>query len=121
MKSDGETKKCVIYSLDAISAIFKVLFKGERGEVYNATNPATFCSVKERAFKAFEEFNPNITIDFAKTDISQEEGYLPKRSLLENISKIEALGWKPQADMSYIYTLDIARFKTSKSENMRKS
>lgn len=112
MKSDGLTRKCAIYSLDAVSAVFAVLFKGEGGEAYNATNPATFCSVKDRANMAFEEFNTNIKIEFAKKDISQKQGYLPKRSLLENILKIEALGWKPQADMSYIYKLEIERFKS---------
>lgn len=112
MKSDGSTKKCVIYSLDCISAIFTVLFKGVPGEAYNATNPETFCSVKERAYSAFEKFNPNITIEFANIDESTKSGYLPKRQLLEDISKICKLGnWKPIADMDYIYKIDIERFR----------
>lgn len=112
MKSDGLTKKCVIYSLDAVSAVLTVLFKGKGGEAYNATNPETFCSVKERAYLAFSEFAPSITIEFQTDCITQQLGYLPKRSLCEDISKIEKLGWKSYANMSYIYKIDIDRFTT---------
>ncbi len=111
MKSDGTTKKSVIYSLDALTAIFTVLFCGGAGETYNATNPDTFCSVKERAYRAFAEFNPKLSIDFAESDVSLAQGYLPTRSLLEDVTKISKLGWKPHADMSYIYKVDIERFK----------
>lgn len=113
MQSDGSTKKCVIYSLDCISAIFTVLFNGISGEAYNATNPETFCSVKDRAYNAFSKFNSNITIEFAEVDNSTKNGYLPKRQLLEDISKIKRLGWQPMADMNYIYQLDIERFSYS--------
>ena len=111
MKSDGSTKKCVIYSLDAVSAVLLVLTKGQAGEAYNATNPETYSSVKDRAYTAFKEFNPNVTIDFATVDTSIQSGYLPKRALCEDISKISALGWRPYADMTYIYALDIERFQ----------
>lgn len=110
MKSDGSTKKCAIYSLDCISAIMTVLFKGKPGEAYNATNPKTYCSVKDRAYKAFATFNPSLSIDFVKSN-AESSGYLPKRKLLEDISKIEQLGWSPMADMEYIYRIDIERFK----------
>lgn len=110
MQSDGSTKKCVIYSLDCISAIFTVLFKGASGEVYNATNPSTFCSVKDRAYNAFAKFNPDVTIEFVTVDNAIKHGYLPKRQLLEDVSKIMKLDWRPLADMNYIYQLDIERF-----------
>lgn len=111
MMSDGSTKKCVIYSLDAISAVLTVLFKGKTGEAYNATNPSTFCSVKDRANMAFEKFNPDVTIEFSTSDISQSSGYLPKRCLCEDISKLSELGWKPFAAMEDIYMIDILRFR----------
>jgi len=110
MKSDGSTKKCVIYSLDAVSAVLTVLTKGLAGEAYNATNPDTFCSVKERAYNAFEEFAPNVTVEFQTDCNAQKLGYLPKRSLREDISKITELGWKPYFNMSDIYKIDIERF-----------
>ena len=62
MKSDGLTKKCMLYSLDAISAIFTVLLKGENGEAYNASNPDTFLTVRDLADRVFQKFNPSIKI-----------------------------------------------------------
>lgn len=114
MLSDGSTMKSVIYSLDAISAVLTVLFRGNGGEAYNATNPYTYCSVKDRAYKAFAEFNEKLDIEFAKSDISKASGYLPKRAICEDITKISGLGWKPERDMSDIYRLDIERFTESR-------
>lgn len=113
MKSDGTTKKSVIYSLDCVAAIFTVLLKGTAGEAYNATNPDTFSTVKDRAYQAFIKYNPNITIEFM-TNNKNANGYLPKRELLEDISKIRKLGWKPLADMNYIYDIDLRRFQNAR-------
>jgi len=62
MKSDGKSKKSIIYTLDAVSGIFKILFEGEKGEVYNLTNPDTFLTVNEFAEKIFEKFNDKVHI-----------------------------------------------------------
>lgn len=112
MKANGMTKKCVIYTMDALSAVLTVLFKGQAGEAYNATNPETYETVKDRAYKAFAKFNPNVTIEFAEQDVSMASGYLPQRALQEDITKISQLGWKPLADMDDIYEIDMERFES---------
>ncbi|MCH5272387.1 MAG: NAD(P)-dependent oxidoreductase [Lachnospiraceae bacterium] len=116
MKSSGLTKKCLMFSLDAISAIFTVLFKGEKGQAYNASNPNTFLTVKDLANHVFSKFNPNICIEFANTDISVSEGYLPKRTLLQKIDKLENLGWYPMTELDRIYSIDIERFSKKSGE-----
>ena len=114
MQSNGMTKKCVIYTMDALSAVLTVLVKGVAGEAYNATNPETYDTVKDRAYKAFRMFNPSLSIDFAEQDTSQTLGYLPQRALQEDVSKILELGWEPLATMEDIYRIDIDRFRDRK-------
>ncbi|WP_314908559.1 NAD-dependent epimerase/dehydratase family protein [Oribacterium asaccharolyticum] len=110
MKSDGLTKKCMLYSLDAISAIFTVLLKGENGEAYNASNPDTFLTVRDLADRVFQKFNPSIKIVFENA-AKQSDGFLPHRSIVQDCTKLKALGWEPKADLEHIYHVDIARFK----------
>ena len=110
MRSDGSTRKSVVYSLDAISAVLTVLLRDARSGVFNVTNPDTFCSVRERALSVFGEFSPNVSIRFECDILAEELGYLPMRSLLEDIGAIEKLGWRPHADMSYICRIDLERF-----------
>ncbi len=110
MKSNGMTKKSIVYTMDAISAILTVLFKGKAGEAYNATNPETYDTVRGNAYKAFARFNPDITIEFADQDTSQAAGYLAQRAFCEDITKISALGWKPLADIEQIFKVDLKRF-----------
>ena len=110
MKSDGLTKKCIMYSLDAASAIFTVLFKGNSGEAYNATNPATFLTVNDLANYLFNRFNPNLKIVFDQEKANKNDGFLPHRTLLQDCTKLMKLGWEPIASLDHIYEVDIERF-----------
>lgn len=113
LKSAGLTKKCVLYSLDAIAAVFTVLFYGEPGEAYNATNPRSFMTVRDLAERMFGIFRPNLSIEYQESDTSIQEGYLPMRSLLQSNEKIAALGWRPMTDLDHIYKIDLLRFASS--------
>jgi Nucleoside-diphosphate-sugar epimerases len=110
MKSDGMTKKCLFYSLDAVSAVFTVLFKGEKGNAYNASNPDLFITVRDLANHVFETFAPNLHIEFENTDTAVAAGYLPHRTLVQDISKLQTLGWTPITGLDHIYEVDISRF-----------
>lgn len=110
LKSDGSTKKSVVYSLDVLSALLITLYKGRPGDAYNITNPDTFRSVKETAESMFRIFNDKVSIEY---DINPDvkTAFLPKRVLKENIKKCCDLGWRPYADLEYIYNVDIKRFR----------
>lgn len=111
MKSDGMTKKCILYSLDAIAAIFLVLFKGESGQAYNATNPDTFMTVKDLANHLFEYFAPERKIVFEQDADTTAMGFLPHRMLVQDITKIKKLGWEPKTGLDEIYKIDIERME----------
>lgn len=110
MKSDGMTKKCMMYSLDAMSAIFTVLFRGEKGEAYNCSNPDTFITVRDLAEYLFKTFNPKIKTVFAPSEAKTTDGFLPHRTLVQDITKLKSLGWKPESGLDHIYQVDIERF-----------
>lgn len=110
MKSDGMTKKCMMYSLDAIAAVFTVLFKGKKGEAYNASNPDTFLTVKELALHLAEKFNPDINIVFSENAVQKEDGFLPHRTIVQDCSKLMELGWKCHGSLDHIYEVDLKRF-----------
>ena len=110
MKSAGMSKKSIVYTLDAVSGILTVLFKGAKGETYNITNPETFITMKELVENMFSTFNPNLEI---KYDITSENntGYLPYLALLQSVEKICNLGWKPITPLKKIYEIDVDRWR----------
>lgn len=110
MKSNGMSKKSIVYTLDAVSGVFVALFMGARGEAYNITNPETYMTMKDLAEKLFSMFNSKLKIEY---DISPEEqtGYLSHLELLQSTEKITSLGWHPITDLKSIYKIDIDRWK----------
>lgn len=110
MKSDGLSKKSIIYSLDAICGIFIALFKGEKGEAYNLTNPSTYMTMRDLASCVFERFDPSLHIVFDIEDTAKT-GYLPHLAFTQDITKLRQLGWAPAADLEHIYETDLRRFK----------
>lgn len=110
LKSDGTGKKCFLYTLDAISAIFCVLLKGISGEVYNVTNPETFIQLKDLARRIFEKFAPQCDVIIELQDI-KETGYLPTFSFVQDNEKIYNLGWKMNRTIEEIYEVDVERFQ----------
>ena len=112
MKSDGLSKKSFIYTLDAISAILTVLFKGVSGEAYNITDPSTYLTMNDLANTIFKRFNPELIIEYDIQD-RNDTGYLPHLEFTQNINKIKNLGWKPITSLEKIYEVDIERFKVN--------
>lgn len=107
-KSDGQTKKCIVYSLDVVTAILFLLKSGKSGEAYNVTNPDTYMSVKEWAQICVDSFNPKIKIVLNNSSDSA------RRRVIQDIEKLSNLGWSPQTDFLQIFKVDFERFKLNK-------
>jgi dTDP-D-glucose 4,6-dehydratase len=45
LKTTGATKRPVIYTSDAVSAVLTVLLKGSNGQAYTAANEDTFYTI----------------------------------------------------------------------------
>lgn len=113
LKTDGSTRKSCTYTLDAISAIFTILSKGHKGDIYNITNPLLFISMRELASWAFCTYNSCCKITYCNQK-QNENQFLPKLSFVQDVSKLESLGWKCYSDYNHIYNIDIKRFGKDK-------
>lgn len=90
LKTEGKTKKQLLYLSDAITALFYVLFFSEKGESYNAADEASLMTVKEAAEMIIEisKSNSKVLVSKENTD------YFPKEHITEmDTSKLRGLGW----------------------------
>lgn len=92
--TDGRSKRCYLYTMDAVSAILTVLLKGEAGQVYNAGNPETYCSVRKMAHMVAE------TLGESKIQVKMSENkeyskkFPPPHFYNLKVEKILKLGWR---------------------------
>lgn len=101
--TDGSSKRCYLYTMDAVSAILTILLKGETGRAYNAANPETYCSVREMAEMVSHEFaNDDIIVKFSKNS-EEHKKFPPSHFYNLDIKAISELGWKPTLELRNMY------------------
>ena len=101
LKTQGKTKRPILYIDDAVSAILTVLGKGKPGECYTAANPETFCTIRETAETIIHEIaHDKIKLVF---DLDQNAGFAPDICLNLNVDKLKVLGWEPKVGLVESY------------------
>ena len=108
LKTEGKTKRPILYSSDAITAILTVLLKGKFGNIYTAANPQTFATIRETAeMVAGKIAEGKIKVVF---DIDVPAEYAPNLNLNLNLNvdKLCSLGWKPVVGLEDSYRRLIA-------------
>lgn len=101
--TDGSSKRCYLYTMDAASAILTVLLKGEPGASYNAANPGTYCSIREMAEMVAGEFgNGAIGVKIGTDKSAGRKFSLPHCYNLDT-SKLEGLGWRAGVGLREMY------------------
>lgn len=106
MKTTGESTRMYSYTVDAVSAILTVLVAGENGVSYNVANPSTYSSIREMADMVYREFgtgDARVIID-----VDPNAPYPPEHHLPLDVSRLEALGWRPQVGLEDMYRKLIA-------------
>ncbi|MCM1320694.1 MAG: NAD(P)-dependent oxidoreductase [Bacteroides sp.] len=102
LKTEGLTKRPVLYSADAVSAIITVLLRGVSGQTYTAANPETFATIRETAEMVAQRIaGGKIKISYDIQKIPME--YAPNFNLNLNIDKLNALGWQPAVGLEEMY------------------
>ena len=92
LKTEGKTRRPIVYISDAISGILTVLLKGKNGESYTIANRNTVATIRETA----EMIAHTIAKDKIKVvfDIDVPKEYAPNLNLNLNTDKLESLGWE---------------------------
>lgn len=94
LKTEGKTRRPIVYISDAVSGIFTILLKGLSGGSYTVANKKTIATIRETA----DMIAHNIAQDKIKVvfDIDVPKEYVPNLNLNLNLNtdKLESLGWK---------------------------
>ena len=91
LKSEGLQKRTYCYLMDAISAILKVLFTGESGEVYNISYEKSVVTINQVAGTVANICNTKV-IHQEPTEDERIGFSTPKDCVLDN-GKLRRLGW----------------------------
>jgi nucleoside-diphosphate-sugar epimerase len=110
LKTSGATKRPVIYTSDAVSAILTVLLKGSDGQAYTVANEDTFCTIRETAEMIVSKIADNkIRLAFDINSVSKE--FAPDLYLNLDTSLLRSLGWSPQVGLKQAYQRMIKAMK----------
>lgn len=91
LKSKGSQKRTYTYVIDAVSGIFKVLFEGEVGEIYNISNEKSIASIADVAKVCAEIAGTKVI--FELPDEVESKGFSRSKDCILDNSKLKALGW----------------------------
>lgn len=91
LKSNGEQYYSYSYVADAVAAILKIIFDGQKGEAYNISDEASNIKLKELA-QILADFNGKKVV-FELPDEIESKGYSTATKAIMNSDKLKELGW----------------------------
>lgn len=110
LQTKGTSKRCYLYTADAVTAILTVLLNGKVGEAYNAANENTYCSIKDMANLVKNEIcNGKIQIIFGANNIERIKTFMPKMYMKLSIVKLKNLGWIYSVGLKDMYLRTIIK------------
>lgn len=111
IKSDGSSIRTFLYVVDAITAFFTILLKGEAANAYNVGNSKAPISIAELANCLVEIYPEKKLKIFYENNQSAEIG-LSKliHSSVPNTMKLKKLGWEPNYTVEEGFKRTISSF-----------
>lgn len=104
LQTAGTSKRCYLYTADAVTAILTVLLAGKAGEAYNAANRETYCSIVEMAKLVADKLaDKAIKVQVPKDGGKHSNKYPPDHVLNLSIDKIQNLSWKASHSLLEMY------------------
>jgi UDP-glucuronate decarboxylase len=111
LQTAGTSKREYLYTADAVSAILTVLLNGAEGQVYNAGNPGTYCSIVEMAQMIVQKIAQNkIQVQMPPITEGKDNNskFSPAHHLHLDVSKLKELRWEPTRGLKEMYERMIA-------------
>ncbi len=97
LKSKGEQVRSYCYVMDAVSALFAILYKGKSGEAYNVANENSIASIAELAKTIADQAGTEVV--FELPDEIESKGFSKPQNCVLNTEKIKKLGWFGKYDL----------------------
>lgn len=94
LKSDGTQYYSYIHVMDAVTAIFVVLLKGDKGRAYNVASEKSNITLRELAEKLAK--SANVSVQMEIPDAIESKGYSKATRAILNNEKLKKLGWNEQ-------------------------
>lgn len=112
LKTKGETSRSYLYTMDAVTAILRVLLCGEDGTAYTAANEATFCTIADMAQMVCHELAGDaIGVRFDLAGDVSKLGYANTLFMDLDTSRLQSLGWKARVDLPEMFRRMLAVMK----------
>ena len=112
LKSEGNQLYSYCYVLDAVTAMFTILLKGEKGKVYNVSDEASDVTLKHLANILADTSGKKVV--FELPDAVETAGYSKATKALIDSSRLKSLGWKAYYDMNQGLAQTVAILKEQK-------
>lgn len=103
LKTQGKTKRPIIYIEDVVSGMLVILEKGQKGEPYTVANAETFMSVRDMAELVAREVAGGKIKVICGCDTPAEYAENINVSLPLAVKKLESLGWRASASVKESY------------------
>lgn len=103
LQTAGTSKRCYLYTADAVTAILTILLAGKAGEAYNVANRDTYCSIVEMAHMVAEKLADGAIKVHVPTDGKHEQKFPPTHNLNLGTDKVQNIGWRPSRGLVEMY------------------
>lgn len=103
LQTAGTSKRCYLYTADAVTAILTILLAGKAGEAYNVANSDTYCSIVEMAHMVAENLADGKIKVHVSTDGKHEQKFSPPHNLNLCTDKVQKLGWIADKSLVEMY------------------
>lgn len=101
--TDGSSKRCYLYTMDAVFAILTIMLSGEAGKAYKAANPDTYCSVKGMAsMVATQIANSQIRVIISE-DLERSKKFSSLHFNYLDVGELGQLGWRANKSLMNMY------------------